>query len=222
MANWTLQEWRDTLDDVLHVSSDYYSRERKDRAIRSAANEFRRLAEVGRVTDDTLNATSAAATLDCSGISGFTSDQLIYAKVFEDTIYYPLTLWSPENYYEHQAYNVQSARPRYIAFESETDALLWPTPDAAYDLRFVFVGPLYTGTWTIGQGNGTTVTINIDERFAVKVAEFGAAPMVSYEDPVARLGSNAHAAFLDFCRSVRGRNRPPIGSRTKDMAAYLP
>jgi hypothetical protein len=221
MANWTLTEWRATLCDVLNVESTGYSRERQDRAIRSAAGEFRRLAEVGRTTDQTLTTTSGSAALACSGVSGFTADGLVYAKILDSTVYYPLTVIPTGDYYHCQAYNQSSGRPETISFETETSALLWPKPDATYYVKLVFVPPLYSGTWTIGQASGASVTIAIDERFAPKVVELGAAPLLSYEDPIRHISSQANERFIAYCRSVRDRNRPPMGMRIKDVEHYL-
>lgn len=114
-------------------------------------------------------------------------------------------------------------RPQIIGFgPSHTSAVLWPTPEVAYPIRFVLRGEL--NAWTIGGVDaGTLATvINVDGDYLEPVAHLGVPAILEWPDPDER---RSDARWTEYRRIVErikadAQRGPVIVTRRPNLVGF--
>lgn len=72
-------------------------------------------------------------------------------------------------------------RPRVVGFLDNTEALVWPTPDATYTLKVQWwKGPV---SWAFGTASPGSVTLNLPEDWGEAYLWFAAPALMVIGDP---------------------------------------
>ena len=68
-----------------------------------------------------------------------------------------------------------------IGFQTAAIGRLYPTPDAVYTITFTWSSDIMEdlSSWTIGAGDGTSITINLPDRVMYPIIMFGATAMLT-------------------------------------------
>ena len=168
-----LNEARSVVEDsVLHVGSDTYSPEKRDRAIKYACKRFIRetncsvqLADFPISSGDTL--------VDISnkpGLSDFIRDQFLWAHLSTDQE--ELRLVPYRSLIRRQNNQGTTGTPTHISWADEKQAYFYPGANKAYTVRMERRRPLVT--WESGTDNPGAVTLNIPEEWIEDVLWTGA------------------------------------------------
>ena len=95
--------------------------------------------------------------------------------------------------------------PKFIAWDSTSNALVWPDPDANYATRITYV-PLL-----VDLGTGTNI-VNIPDKFIDALLWVGAAPLVEFNNPNAAFQAPAWQRFInEIIPEARNESRVDTG-----------
>lgn len=220
-----VSEMRSTMDDAIVTGATSYSDGEKDRAFRFAANEFIRLTKCTR-TSDTIATVSGTKVYDFTGeASDFKAFRFIRAEIDFDQLEKVAYSAIARDY----AKSSESGEPTRLAFVTDTEMYVHPSPDAAYTITIWYYQPLtitYSGTaqtWTMGSANAsiTGATINIADEYIDGVIRWGAIPALVASAPGVLLRNGEWNRFYDFIEDVKGAVDPDDGVWTPDEADFI-
>jgi len=117
----------------------------------------------------------------------------------------PLDLFSPDDYYAWRDEDTSTGQPTNIAFETATDALVWPTPNAVYSLKVAYAQPFTS--WTAGSGDSTE--LNIPDRYVYRLCGH-AAELYGSGDPTEYTRSPDYRNLVAWAQGIKSA-RPPVG-----------
>jgi len=169
----------------------------------------------------TLTTTADQETIDLSALpASWHRDRFVQAWIGDD----PLHLRSESHVRFLRKNQTGTDQPDTVAVLQEDDdtALLHPTPDDAYSVRWIFDEPLTVrdgagdiaawldGTDSAGTGDAANHRVNIDERWA-RMAMFRGAPAVlQHADPNARFTSRDWQLYVQWCQDLEATPDEPI------------
>lgn len=197
-----------------NAGDDVYGDDEVDRAIAFALTELIRRTGCNAVAA-TVASVADEAELDVSAtLSDFTADALIRAE----RGYAALTVEAYPTLARRLVDSTAAAAPQRIAFRTPTAAVLFPTPDAAYDLRLTYTPPLTD----FAPGTAAAVSLNVDPRYARGALWWGATAALQHTEVEHDYGRVSWRRFLEHCQDVSSRlSLAGGGVDLKDPDAYL-
>lgn len=195
-----LRQWgSDTADTVLYSNSDV------DRAIQALGDDLAFHTNVTRTTD-TENCTADDPDLDLSGLTDFKAERIlgIYLTDPDDSSKeYDLDIIDAGQMRALRRADDSSTTPELIAFTSDTDARLYPTPDVAYVATVEWKAPFTS--FTAGTATPDTVDLNIPDEYWRTALMLGGTALLQHTDPKRRYASESWLKYVEFRNLIRGR-----------------
>lgn len=200
-----LTEARDVLrDSVLHVSQTSYSLEKLDRALSASGNRLMR--ETGlNVETFTATFTAGERSLDLADVrSDFLSGNATEAPfITANDKFHRLKVVAWATLREQIEMSAAASRPELIAFITQTEAYIYPTPAEDTTLTFVYRRPLVS--WTMGVADGDSVTLNVPDQYVHDWIWWGARSYLLHGLPNHKPeASTAQAEFAALIQRAKG------------------
>lgn len=152
-------------------NADDYSTTQQDRAIIMAGNDFVNRTRCTRTTFANVTTTDGSNNIDpTEWPTGFRPDRLQrlwYATDFEQGI----KIGDISDVLAMHDHSAEEGEPTHIAFTEFTKAVVYPTPDAAYEISGIWVPP-----FTVYEAGTTTTStvLNIPDDLIIPVITYGA------------------------------------------------
>jgi hypothetical protein len=197
---WLKGEARNAGDTSMYDDSDY------DRALILAMQDFNRRTRFLQTTSDVVITAGAVAmgTLPTGFRSALTLRLWCPAKGRLRLIDYPSLLYKAVN-------DTGTGYPRYVAFKSWSTGEVWPTPDANYVLKLLWLSPITL--WTPG-APGDAITLELPDEVLPGIIATGG---------VYHLQANQTDGIADKCRRefeqyiIENMGRGGLGGSTGEL-----
>lgn len=174
------------MDRVLKTT---YADAKKTDALRYAGNLFLRQTQCTITASEAFTFTSGDETVDIGAtITDFRPEAFL--SMYLTASWRPVRKRSYGDLIRLYRNDTSTGYPKFIAWDSTSNALVWPDPDANYATRITYV-PLLVDLTT-----GSNV-INIPDKFIDALLWFGAAPLVEFNNPNAGFQSPAWQRFVN-------------------------
>lgn len=193
-------------ESLLHSESNSFSKTKLDEAIQASCNRFLRETKTQRSTR-TLTTVSGTESYDLETefTTGFMSDQIVGLPYIAADDYRPLNVVDWEVVRREYDASASSGRPEMVAFHGAT-ALLYPDPDAVYNITCNTWELLDETGWTLGGTDGTTVAVvlNMPEQWVRDVLWWGARAYMIYGAAGHIDDQPAMSEFLNLIERAKG------------------
>ena len=93
-------------------------------------------------------------------------------------------------------------QPKYIGFETPASGLLYPTPDAAYTITFIWIQDIVS--WTAGTASPDGVTFNIPDRLMMPILQYGGAAILTRSWPRNKSAVPNWSEFQEWVEETKG------------------
>lgn len=203
------------------LDATMYKDENLDRALQVLGNDFIWRTLWPRVTGDIAITADTAAigsfTATAGTLTGFRPQRLLRAYFVSGMVAgddRDPWLGTPDftDLFAQAQRNAATDVPTDIAFETETAALLYPTPDVNYTLRLLWVKPLIT--WTPGTApDSPGDVLNLPDDLLQQAILYGATSFLQHNEPQNQYASESRAKYLEFVEQVNSRMSGIAGGR---------
>lgn len=196
-------------------SSSMYSDSDVDRAIMTVGDDFVWKTNATR-TLSSLSIISGTSTITSGFATGFVPERILRAYI---ATYNDLTITTHETVLRLLKDNAISAgTPTHLGFYSTTALEMYPTPDANYTLKVLWVPPF--SSFTVGTGSPTGVTFNLPDEYLRVMWTYGAPAMLQHNEPEHAYASESWKKYEEFRNRLVGAGGLGARSQARNGAQF--
>jgi hypothetical protein len=202
-----LTEVRDILSNQIgrtFASGTPFTENKADVAIKTVLHHTNYVAKVVR-SKGAENTVADTATVDLTNTSTtFEARRLMSMRIglASGTALYDTFSLKSLNYVQRLlSTDTSTSQPKYLAFETDSSALLYPIPDAAYTITFIWNEP--ETDFALG-ASGAGVTFKMPEDVIYPSIAWGGAALFQYVDFATRVGSRGWVQYEKWLEDLKG------------------
>lgn len=185
-------------------STDSYPLDSIDRAIQTSCDHFIHRTRCTR-TKTGLNLTGGSNILPAFP-TRFRPEYLLRARILTSP---SLALVDYDTLLDSRNAQDTSGPPQAIAFDTFSSGEVWPKPDQAYTVNFLWYEPLVT--WVPGPGADGNLILNLPDEFLTQILPYGPTAILQHTEPQHKYASESWKKFLEFEQLMVGRGH--LGSK---------